>query len=93
MPFDRQSHPIAVLGEVRRTLALALIATPNAFWNAAAIEAVAPEMLEFPFNPDKKTLDFLRGIRPMLWLGAWIKFWRARFGKRVNRVQWKRSPA
>lgn len=57
------------------------------------LKKLAPEMLEFPFNPDKKTLDFLRGIRPMLWLGAWIKFWRARFGKRVNHVQWKRSPA
>lgn len=57
------------------------------------LEKLAPEMLEFPFNPDKKALDFLRGIRPVLWLGAWIKFWRARFGKRVNRVQWKRFPA
>lgn len=54
---------------------------------------LAPEMLGFPFNPNKRTLDFLRGIRPVLWLGAWIKFWRARFGKRVNRVQWKRHVA
>lgn len=55
------------------------------------MEKLAPEMLAYPFNPHKKAQDFFRDIRLTLYFGAWAKFARALFGKRKNRVEWKRG--